>query len=1403
MLDFLSIRVKTGKNGTTIMPMFDMTIMSKDILVKGKVLYGIWDSKGNKWITKLEKAAWLVDRDIKEFADTYKKDHPNESVSVEYLRDDSNRAADRFLSYIRKLSDCDVYFNSKMIFSDQEIAKEDYCTIKAKYKVEEGSIENYDKLISTLYSEEERHKIEWLVGAVIAGDNLNVQKFGVMYGPPGSGKSTILEIIYQLFDGYYATFNSKDIARGDSFSLSAFKKNPLVAVDAEGDLSKIETNTTLNTLTAHDIIKINEKYQAKFDLRSLAIIFICTNSPVKITDSKSGLLRRLIDINPSGNTLPIKQYRAIMKAIPFELGGIAYHCRGVYLDDPEYYNSYRPTEMFEETNDFYDFMLSYYQEFAEESYVTLTVAWERYKAYIEDGAYSYRMNKRNFKNELKNYFEKYEAQSQIIKSDGSRAHITNVYSGFKQYLFRASRDTVKKVADERIDGAGVEKNRVDDKDIYEGLPDWLHLVNTVGGADGLAGIDNDFHKMFYQCRAQYASSGENETPKKKWENVTTKLKDILSVPDAVHYVMTQDLEPSLVVIDFDRKDKDGKKSLRLNLVAASTFPRTYAEVSKGGQGLHLHYIYDGNVNELSRLYDDNIEIKVFKGLSALRRRLTLCNDCKIAHINSGLPLRGDRGRKDVMIDWSTVKNEKAIRTLIRRNMAKEYHADTTSSIHFIKKILDEAYESGETYDVRDLRNAVMNFAASATNQAQHCMEVVMQMEFCSKDILDEETAERTAKEKQIEDEKPIVFFDIEVFPNLFIVCYKKQGPGGKESCVQMINPTANELAALVESSRLIGFNNLAYDNILIYARILGKTIQELYELSCKIIQKSKNIGMREAKDISYTDVFDFSNTKQSLKKWEIALGNHHQELGLRWDKPVPKELWKKVADYCCNDVVETEHVFDHLKDDWNARQILASLSGLTVNDSTNKHSGKIIFGNNKHPQSEFIYTDLSKEFPGYEFCKTGIDKDRYIKDADGKPILAKGLSIYMGEDPSEGGYVYAEPGIHLNVALLDVASLHPSTIENLKVFGERYTARFSEIKKSRVAVKHKDWAEARSLLGGALAPFLEGVENLTLDEQQALSDGLAYALKIVINSIYGLTSANFDNLFKDPRNVDNIVAKRGALFMITLKHEVQKRGYTVAHVKTDSIKIPEADDKIIEFVMDFGKKYGYSFEHEATYRKMCLVNDAVYVAKYDEYGERTKNGKHANSWTATGTQFQIPYIFKTLFSHEPIEFKDVCETKSVGGEGNIYLDMDENMEERRMALEQELSIFEKTHSVVSIDDKGKRVKKFDVRELSEEDAVEWERLVGKIDELHDYAFIGRVGQFCPIKKGCGGGILLREANGKYSAVVGTKGYRWLESEIVRINGKQGDIDKEYYRELVDKAYDTIAKYGDADWFIEA
>jgi hypothetical protein len=315
--------------------------------------------------------------------------------------------------------------------------------------------------------------------------------------------------------------------------------------------------------------------------------------------------------------------------------------------------------------------------------------------------------------------------------------------------------------------------------------------------------------------------------------------------------------------------------------------------------------------------------------------------------------------------------------------------------------------------------------------------------------------------------------------------------------------------------------------------------------------------------------------------------------------------------------VGTEHVFDARSEDFKAREILSELSGLTINHTTQNHTAKIIFGSEKNPKDSFVYTDLSTIFKGYTF--------------NGKE------SLYKGEIVGEGGYVYAEPGFYESVTLLDVASMHPTSIEQLDLFG-KYTKNFSALKEARLAIKHKDYARARGLLDGKLTKFLEGAE----DNPKSSAD-LSYALKIVINIVYGLTSATFDSIFRDNRNKDNIVAKRGALFMIDLKHEVQSRGFKVVHIKTDSIKIPNATPEIIEFIFDYGKKFGYDFENEGTYEKFCLVNDAVYIAK------------DGDNWTAVGAQFQHPYVLKTLFTKELTTFDDFCETKNVT-QGAMYLD---------------------------------------------------------------------------------------------------------------------------------------------------
>ena len=424
--------------------------------------------------------------------------------------------------------------------------------------------------------------------------------------------------------------------------------------------------------------------------------------------------------------------------------------------------------------------------------------------------------------------------------------------------------------------------------------------------------------------------------------------------------------------------------------------------------------------------------------------------------------------------------------------------------------------------------------------------------------------------------------------------------------------------------------------------------------------------------------------------------------------------------------------------------------------------------------------EVINSFPGYEFVQFGEDGHSH--------------NMYRGEDVGFGGYVYAEPGMYGRTICFDVAGMHPASIRALNCLGD-YTKNFGDLVDARLAIKHKDFEKAKTMFGGKLAPYLD-------DPTQAKA--LSSALKIAINSVFGLTAAKFDNPFRDSRNLNNQVALRGALFMVNLKHEIQDRGFQVIHCKTDSVKVVNPSPELCDFIMEYGQKYGYQFEIEHIFERICLVNNAVYIAKLAD-----DDPESPGEWTATGKQFAIPYVYKTLFTKEPVNTTDMCETFSV--KSALYLDMNESLPDVT-EYERELNKLETKY------------KKGLLSDMTFE--KESSRLIKTISEGHNYKFVGKVGEFCPVKPGKGGGVLCREQNGNFYAATGTTGYRWVESEMIMkklqeketvIDEETGDkkevlkaeafseiediIDRSYYNKLVDDAVDTISEFGDFERFV--
>lgn len=1155
-MDFIRVAYKEDKTGIRQFYPSLQAVESQDLVIRGGQFAAIWDESIGLYNRRMSHLPAIIDRAFIQMVGEQLR--PGDSIMK--VRDFDNQIFNRLLSLVRGIGDMGPELDNKLIFADQTPTKEDAATFKLPYALSDADCPAWDEVCSVLYGPEERLKFEYAIGSILTGYSLRLHKLYVFFGAPGTGKSTIMDVIQLLFQGHFAAFDAYELGSNSStFPLEPFKNNPLVAIDQDADLSKVDTNVFLNKLVAHDRISVNSKGKSLFEILPRCCMFIGTNKAVKMTDSKSGLYRRVVDIHPTGKLFDEAEYRRLTTAMTFELGAIAQHCINVFENlGPMFFTNYKPTDMMSRTNDVYNFIQD--NRLILMKGITVKNAAQLYKEWCDETETRNVYKQYQLRDILKDYFHEWHDQIMI---DGVR------HRSWLQGLKEVDTFTWKALTPKTEKG-------------------WLTMSEQ----------PSTFDQLMAEMPAQYSTGNDAHPLKQAWEKTHTKLKDLDTSQE--HYVK---VPTQHIVVDIDGKDaRDGQSRSERALEVAADWPPSYAEPSRGGDGIHIHYDFDGDVGRLASGSDNgSYEVKALTGGSSLRRKLTTNNGLPVSRISSGLPIKEEKP----VISAQTMASEAGLRKQILRGLNKEVWPHTKPSMDFIKQVLEDAIKQGLVYDVSDMWDDILEFAMGSKNQQSNCINIAMNLPLKSEvDVADIPVENPT--------DKPIADFDLEVYPNLFAFAYM---PDDSDVVVKMINPTPEEIMFVIENFRLVGFYNRLYDNHIAWARTLGYSNEALYQLSQAIIvENNRHKLFGAAYGLAYADLYDILTKKQSLKKWMVDLGLPHMEMDLPWDQPVPDDRVLDVMEYLENDVRATRAVRKHNAQDWRARELLCEITGLQMSNTANQHSAAAVFGDAKDTERELKYTDLRELFPGYEFDRFAPGKDK---------------STYKGVNVGEGGYVYAEPGFYTNVALLDVASMHPTSIIELNLFG-KYTQNFENLLKQRLEVKQKIKAAA------------------TAEEKADLS-ALSDALKLVINSVYGLTAASFPNKFRNPDNIDNIVAKRGALFMVALKEFVESRGFQVVHIKTDSIKIPNATQEILDDVSEFGSNYGYSFEHEATYEKFVLFNDAVYIARKD--GE----------WSATGKQFQRPVVFKTLLSQAPIVRQDYVEVKQVS-KGHMYLvNQDENV----------------------------------------------------------------------------------------------------------------------------------------------
>ena len=163
MIDFLMIATRTGKRGVIeIYPKFIIK-KSKDLMIRGSDFYAVWLEERGLWSTDEQDALQLIDREL----DLYVQEHKQtmtDGFRVLHMWDAESGMIDNWHKYCqRQMRDSFHMLDDSLIFANTPVKKDSYASKRLPYPLEEGSISAYDELMGTLYSKEERMKIEWAI----------------------------------------------------------------------------------------------------------------------------------------------------------------------------------------------------------------------------------------------------------------------------------------------------------------------------------------------------------------------------------------------------------------------------------------------------------------------------------------------------------------------------------------------------------------------------------------------------------------------------------------------------------------------------------------------------------------------------------------------------------------------------------------------------------------------------------------------------------------------------------------------------------------------------------------------------------------------------------------------------------------------------------------------------------------------------------------------------------------------------------------------------------------------------------------------------------------------------------------------------------------------------------------
>ena len=146
-MDFYEIRTKTLKKGSVVVYPAFLAGKPKDIMFQRKTFYAIWNEEKGMWSQDESDVIRLVDQDLRQKGEEYRKRAPDDSVSVLYLKDYENGKWKEFCNYVKQAPDNAVTLDDKLTFQNSKVGRDDYRSKRLDYPLEQGDYSAWDELI--------------------------------------------------------------------------------------------------------------------------------------------------------------------------------------------------------------------------------------------------------------------------------------------------------------------------------------------------------------------------------------------------------------------------------------------------------------------------------------------------------------------------------------------------------------------------------------------------------------------------------------------------------------------------------------------------------------------------------------------------------------------------------------------------------------------------------------------------------------------------------------------------------------------------------------------------------------------------------------------------------------------------------------------------------------------------------------------------------------------------------------------------------------------------------------------------------------------------------------------------------------------------------------------------------